>query len=761
MNNQTFINLAPYWDIIHRHRVSFFCTLVAGCLITALAMVLLPKKYTSKVLLEIRNPEANTARSDQQSATADREMEWRLESLSQETVTATHLKKLIERYNLYPQNGKPGLGAARAMAGAITITIPDSVLHTKTPARWQKILPPDVIEVSFEYADPAKAEAATADLGKILTMEFHNDQERRLAGNIALLSGELDDARAKLAANAQKIKNLKEKFRGSLPQDLGDNVKVLQTLQLQLQRAQQASSQAASKSDQHALSTPKPGTPDAVLAALQNKLIALQARYSDRYPDVRQTRAEIASVEQEVKREQLVHPPVSRPAAKSPTAFLERQIDQYERRIAETPAHEEAMASVNRDYSILTRRYRDLSDRLFEVSAQQKIFERGQGDRLVVLQPADLPTQPSFPKPLAVIGGGIVATLLIALAIPFGAYYSDSSFKDSEEIKSELADVSAITISRYPEIFNGGPSDLVLGQHVSPELPPGQTNGAVQADANGAAATKNGTAGQSSNPPASDGNHNGSAQRFAPHYPAPPVISAGDRIVGTAADEFQLLAFKLKRWAAPRNAKIFVVASAVGGEGKSFVALNLAAALAASGSNVLLVDSDFRAPFQHYSLSVVPVLGLLGYLQGDADFETCIQPTPVAGLRLVAAGGICHRAPEHLVSHRMKEFLDTAKQSDLFRYVIVDTPPTLLVPDAQIMASVADATILVAAADITPRAAVARALSMLEPANLFSVVLNRFVPSYSKIRSERYGRYGRYGKYGKYGKYAQREELDE
>ena len=76
----------------------------------------------------------------------------------------------------------------------------------------------------------------------------------------------------------------------------------------------------------------------------------------------------------------------------------------------------------------------------------------------------------------------------------------------------------------------------------------------------------------------------GRAARFAERYPAPPLVAAGEEMA-TAADEFQLLAFKLRSWAAQRepNAKIFVVASAVGGEGKSFVALNLAAALGSVG----------------------------------------------------------------------------------------------------------------------------------------------------------------------------------
>ncbi|MGC1189514.1 MAG: hypothetical protein WA861_02945, partial [Candidatus Binatus sp.] len=53
MSNQTFISVGPYWDIIHRHWRSFFWTIVAGLILTGLALVLIPKQYTSAVMLEV------------------------------------------------------------------------------------------------------------------------------------------------------------------------------------------------------------------------------------------------------------------------------------------------------------------------------------------------------------------------------------------------------------------------------------------------------------------------------------------------------------------------------------------------------------------------------------------------------------------------------------------------------------------------------------------------------------------------------------
>ena len=53
MSNQTFLNIGPYWDIVHRHRASFYSTIAAGFVLTALAVVSVPREYTSSVLLEV------------------------------------------------------------------------------------------------------------------------------------------------------------------------------------------------------------------------------------------------------------------------------------------------------------------------------------------------------------------------------------------------------------------------------------------------------------------------------------------------------------------------------------------------------------------------------------------------------------------------------------------------------------------------------------------------------------------------------------
>ena len=336
------------------------------------------------------------------------------------------------------------------MAGEITITIPDSVLQSTTPNRLERLLPPDAVEISFQYRDPAKAQAVANDLGNIMIDEYGKELERHNAETIKLLSSEVDETRGKLAESQRQIKILKEKYRGSMPQDLDDNVKALQVLQLQLER----SAESASKTDASGAAlpeSPKPTRPKQRLQRCKNKAGCAQRPVQRRVSGGDRDQVADRRPGEGSRKTRRSNRPLRR-APDSATGLIQQQIDDYQRGIAETPAHEEAIAAVNRDYAILSSRYHDLNNLFFEARADQAVLERGQGERLKVLQPAVAAHQSVIPKSACAVGGGVAMTLIIALAIPFGLFYTDTSFKDSDDVRAEFADVNAIVISRVPEV---------------------------------------------------------------------------------------------------------------------------------------------------------------------------------------------------------------------------------------------------------------------------------------------------------------------
>lgn len=138
--------------------------------------------------------------------------------------------------------------------------------------------------------------------------------------------------------------------------------------------------------------------------------------------------------------------------------------------------------------------------------------------------------------------------------------------------------------------------------------------------------------------------------------------------------------------------KVFVISSAVPGEGKSTTACNLALALAQAGESVLLLEADLRRPRAAEYLKVEASVGVTSVLTGRIPFEAALQSAG-AGLTFIAAGPIPPNPAELLQSEAMRKLI--AEASQRFDTVLIDAPPLLPVTDAALLASQSDGAILV------------------------------------------------------------------
>jgi capsular exopolysaccharide synthesis family protein len=208
-------------------------------------------------------------------------------------------------------------------------------------------------------------------------------------------------------------------------------------------------------------------------------------------------------------------------------------------------------------------------------------------------------------------------------------------------------------------------------------------------------------------------------------------ISA-DPLFARASDEFQVLCATLQSLANEEDRHMFAITSALAGEGKSFVALNLAASLARNGARVLLIDANLNKPSMHRALGMDRLLGMSDCLSGKASFEASVRATGLAGLAFVSSGGAVNSSPPELFANpRMREFVTAAKAAYSRDFVIIDCAPVLTSVEARIIARMADAFVMVVGANSTPRHSVARALSRLSDVTVAGMVLNRFDPCYS------------------------------
>ena len=132
------------------------------------------------------------------------------------------------------------------------------------------------------------------------------------------------------------------------------------------------------------------------------------------------------------------------------------------------------------------------------------------------------------------------------------------------------------------------------------------------------------------------------------------------------------------------RARVLVVTSAISGEGKTTVALNLARVLAMGGERVVLVEADLRRAGQtpHLGLSDSR-RGLAAALVGDVPIDDLLVPVPgpasMANLSILPSGPVVPNSGELLRTHQMNDLL--AELSELADVVIVDAPPLIAVPD--------------------------------------------------------------------------------
>lgn len=169
---------------------------------------------------------------------------------------------------------------------------------------------------------------------------------------------------------------------------------------------------------------------------------------------------------------------------------------------------------------------------------------------------------------------------------------------------------------------------------------------------------------------------------------------------------------------------VIMVTSATPGEGKSTTIANLAVVYAQSDRNVVLIDADMRRPTAHHTFSVSNRRGLSTVLSRQCEIEDVLQATDIPNLSVIASGPIPPNPSEMLASKRMSTFLEQLRGQ--YDVILIDTPPTLAVTDAQIVSTKCDGTLLVLESGKVKRDMVIKAKQQLAQVNsrILGAVLN-------------------------------------
>ncbi|MEN9348082.1 MAG: hypothetical protein RLZZ77_1593 [Bacteroidota bacterium] len=170
-----------------------------------------------------------------------------------------------------------------------------------------------------------------------------------------------------------------------------------------------------------------------------------------------------------------------------------------------------------------------------------------------------------------------------------------------------------------------------------------------------------------------------------PHYQdsdeQPLVLQNSPR--SNVSEAFRSMRTNLQYILPDPGGKIILITSLHPGEGKTFVSANMATVLAKASKKVIILDFDMHKPKIHKTFGLQNVSGISSFLIGRTNILDSVMPTQVENLDVVTAGPVPPNASELILNKKVDELLETFRS--IYDYVIVDTPPLMLISDSLVL----------------------------------------------------------------------------
>jgi polysaccharide chain length determinant protein (PEP-CTERM system associated) len=329
--------------------------------------------------------------------------------------------------------------------------------------------------IGYADSDPNRAQKICSALTSLMVDENLRSRADIAKGTTDFLSRQVEDAKRAIDDQDAKLAAFKKQNLGELPGDVDTNMRMLSSLNSQLDattqalsRAQQDRSYAESMLAQQVAawkasqSAANPQTLEQQLSTLQAQLMQLQGRYTDDHPDVIKTKSDIAKVQARLDEvnKQMNNAPAAGSTGSSgdePAEIkqlrlqvhqykqvidqstadqkkLQAQINVYQARTAMSPAIEEQYRELTRDYDNAQTFYRDLLAKKSSAEVANNMENEQQGEQMVILTPAQLPDAPTFPNRPILAAGGLGAGLGLGLLIAMWLEFSDRCIRTEKDI---------------------------------------------------------------------------------------------------------------------------------------------------------------------------------------------------------------------------------------------------------------------------------------------------------------------------------------
>jgi polysaccharide chain length determinant protein (PEP-CTERM system associated) len=450
--------------------------------------------YTSQTLVLI---EPQTVPDTYVKPIIAQDLDSRLASMKEQILSRSRLEPIIERFNL----GAPGMD------------MDDKVLSTRknigiTPihSEIQGAGGLPGFFISFTASDPHTAQLVCREITSLFVSENLQARQQSAEGTTAFLRGQLDQAKANLDQQDQKLAEFQKQYMGTLPEQQQPNMEMLNTLNTQLDATTQSltrmendktmvESMLAQQAQQTQTAPGLRSTPQAdtlELQRLQDKEADLKTRYTPDYPDVIAVQRQIA----DLKRQMAAAPAPATTAAaphydspgtmqlraeitamnqaitqkKQQQAELQSQIRQYQGKIQSTPLVEAKMKDLTRDHQQAQEFYDSLLGKMNNSQMATDLERRQEGENFKIMDDANLPDAPTFPKRGMFAGGGFVLGLGFGILLIAFLEYRDKSLRTERDVWAFTKLPTLATIALIHEAK--GKTKSSIGGFLKKDAPP-------------------------------------------------------------------------------------------------------------------------------------------------------------------------------------------------------------------------------------------------------------------------------------------------
>ena len=480
--------LDEYIEILRR-RIWFivipFILIVAGA---AAYTIFAPRQYKAGTLVLVspqRVPEAYVQ------ATVTSRVEERLQSIAQEVMSRTRLEQIIAEYRLYEKERK-------SLSKEEVVELMRKNIKVELPSKKEE---KGYFTISFLGPDPNVVTTVANRLSSLFIEENLKIREQQAAGTTEFLTAELAQSKVKLDEMEAAVSQYKTRFMGQLPEQRETNLRILEQLQNQYQRVgenlraaqdrklfiqkQMAELElpigshatgasgtrlpAGSSSHQQEMAmSPSGQAAGATYESQQENLVraleSLRTKYTESHPDVIAIKNRLANLERNKKTYGVATDPRYR-ELKNQMAFTDMEIRRlaneerniagqmgaYRAKIEQSPAREQEMASLMREYQSTKEAHERLMRKSQEAQQAENLEKKQKGEQFRVIDPARLPEKPFSPDIPKILLISLLAGLGCGLGLALVREQMDRSFYDAGDVETALGLRVLATIPKIEE----------------------------------------------------------------------------------------------------------------------------------------------------------------------------------------------------------------------------------------------------------------------------------------------------------------------